>query len=273
VFLSADPRLEGPIANTEIFMAPWILVAALLSLRAFGTARPRFALGFAAGLSLGVAVAFKQVAAVNAPLLLALFWLRAPRGERLASTARFTGALAAGMATIWAARSSLWFGLRGGLPPRFDANRVPQPATLGSPRGAGTALATLRPPLLPSRDGVGCSRRSDSRLARRADVFPALPRRIRAANALGVGARAFYFPHTSSSCCRVARIRGRGDRGCGAPVAGRPAARRRSRSAAVADARAIGSGGVDPRQASQRIYPDNFVRRDCAQSSGRARGA
>src|SRR5688572_20295958 len=46
-FLSADPRMQGPIANTEIFMTPWILGAALLSLRAFGAARPRFAIGFA----------------------------------------------------------------------------------------------------------------------------------------------------------------------------------------------------------------------------------
>ena len=37
VFLSADPLLQGPIANTEIFMAPWILAAALLSLRVFGS--------------------------------------------------------------------------------------------------------------------------------------------------------------------------------------------------------------------------------------------
>jgi 4-amino-4-deoxy-L-arabinose transferase-like glycosyltransferase len=260
VFLSADPRLEGPIANTEIFMAPWILVAALLSLRAFGTARPRFALGFAAGLSLGVAVAFKQVAAVNAPLLLALFWLRAPRGERLASTARFTGALAAGMATIWAA-IALWFAARGGFAAALDAivlHNLAYAADLPLAVRAA-ALAYYGAPLLPSQGvawlfaAIGLAV-----LARRADRFPAcFLGGFALANALGVAASGFFFPHYFQQLLpAIAALAAAAIAGAGEAVPRWRVAAGGALAIAPLAIAAIGFGRLDPAEASQRIYPD-----------------
>jgi len=262
VFLSADPLVQGPIANTEIFMAPWILLSALLSLRVFGAARPRFATGFAAGLALGVAIAFKQVAGVNGPLLLALFWLRAPRGERLESTTLFAGALTAGVVSVWAA-IALWFTARGGLAAALDAivlHNLQYAADLPlAVRGA--ALAYYAAPLLPSQ-GVAWLFAAIGlvALARRPDRFPALfLGGFALANAVGVAASGFFFPHYFQQLVPAIALL------AAAAIAGASAAPPRWRVAAggalalapLAIA-AIGFWRLDPAEASRRIFPDNY---------------
>lgn len=99
--LSADPSLEGTAANTELFM----LLPLTLSLLAFFPAvtdRPR-GLHFMilAGVLTGVAVAFKQVAAVNWLLLVALCPVFGAREQRLRRTGQFAIWSAAGAALVW----------------------------------------------------------------------------------------------------------------------------------------------------------------------------
>src|SRR5262245_47637340 len=65
VFLSADPRLQGPVANTERFMLLPLVFAHLLFLRfAREDLGGRWA-PLAIGALLGLATSFKQVAAVD----------------------------------------------------------------------------------------------------------------------------------------------------------------------------------------------------------------
>jgi 4-amino-4-deoxy-L-arabinose transferase-like glycosyltransferase len=112
--LSADPSLEGTAANTELFM----LLPLLLSLPAFfsATAGGRRALGFMllAGALTGMAAAYKQVAAVNWLMLVALYPVFAPGEHRLRRTAWFAVGSAAGAALIWGLISAYFF-LRHGL--------------------------------------------------------------------------------------------------------------------------------------------------------------
>jgi 4-amino-4-deoxy-L-arabinose transferase-like glycosyltransferase len=262
VFLSADPLLQGPIANTEIFMAPWILGAALLSLRVLGTARPSFATGVAIGLALGVATAFKQVAAVNAPLLLALFWLRAPRGERLAATARFAGAVAAGVVSVWAV-IALWFAARGGLGAALDAIVLHNLAyAAGLPLAARAAALAYYTAPLASSQGVAWlfAAFGVAVLARRSDRFPALFLvGFAAANAIGVAASGYFFPHYFQQLVPAVAVL------AAAAIVGGEAAPPRWRvvtGSALAVAplaiAAIGFWRLDPAEASRRIFPDNY---------------
>jgi 4-amino-4-deoxy-L-arabinose transferase-like glycosyltransferase len=59
-FLSADPMIHGSIANTELFMLPGIIVAALLVLRAIESARLPIVTALGAGIAIGIAIAFKR---------------------------------------------------------------------------------------------------------------------------------------------------------------------------------------------------------------------
>ena len=261
VFLSADPLLQGSFANTEIFMVPWVLLAAFLSMRVFGAARPRFATGFAVGLALGVATAFKQVAGVNAPLLLALFWLRAPRGERLASTSRFGGAVAAGVVSVWAA-IALWFAARGGFAAALDAILLHNLAYTAERTLAErwAALQYFVPPLGPSQGvawalaGLGLVV-----LARRPDRFPALfLGGFAAANAVGLASSGFFFPHYFQQILPAIAML------AAAAIAGASTSPRWRVTAGTALAvaplalAAIGFWRLDPAEASRRIYPGNY---------------
>ena len=198
VLLSADPMLQGAIANTEIFMVPWIAAAAWLALRPPRDARAELATGLAIGLALGVASVFKQVAAVNAPFLLAVNWLRAPRAERLGRTARATAAIAAGGAVVWSA-IALWFWSRGAFAPALDAILLhnlhyASDLTL-TERWAG--LRYVVPSLAPSQAVAWIlAALGLVRLWLRSDRFPALfLTGFAAVNAIGVSASGFYFPH------------------------------------------------------------------------------
>lgn len=261
-WLSADPMLQGPVANTELFMTPWILLASLLSLRIFGAARPPVAASLAVGLALGVASAFKQVAVVNAPFLILLYGLRAPRTGSLGNTARFALWLGAGGALVWAA-ILLGFWLRDGLGPALDAvllHNLDYAARLTLDQRLGQ-LRHFLPPLLPSQ-GVawGIALVGGIVLARRDDRFPAIFLiGLAVANAVGVSASGLYFPHyfqqllPALAALAAAAIVGV------APQLGM--ARRVAIGGGTALAlaplvvSAVGFWRLDPAEATQRIYP------------------
>ena len=260
IFLSADPMLQGPVANTEIFMAPWIVAAALVSLRLLGAVRPRFATAFAVGVLLGIATAFKQVAVVNAPLLLAVYALRAPRGERVRGTVLVAAGIASGGLCVWGA-IGLWFWMRGGLGAAVDAMLLhnlsyTSDLTLAERWGA---IQYSIPALLPSQSvawllaGFGFLS-----LIRRSDRFPALfLGGFAVANAIGVSASGFYFPHYFQQILpAIAALAAAG-------IAG-PAERPRTRLALGAAgglaplvAAWVAFARIGPAEASRRIYPDN----------------
>jgi 4-amino-4-deoxy-L-arabinose transferase-like glycosyltransferase len=261
-FLSADPMLQGPIANTEIFMVPWIVAAALLTVRSLGDARPPLVAAVAVGLLLGVATAFKQVAVVNAPFFLAVCAWRAPRGARVRATARFAAAIAAGALLVWGI-FLLWFWRRGALAPALDAivlHNLEYASDLTRAERWG-ALQYFLPQLLPSQGaawllaGLGLVA-----LARRAHRFPALfLAGFAAVNALGVSASGFYFPHyfqqllPAVAALAAAAI-------AGVPGVAPPRWRLAAGSAlAIAPlaAAAIEFGRISPAEASQWIYPND----------------
>jgi len=260
VFLSADPMLQGPIANTEIFMVPWIAAAALLAVRCLGGARPPIAAALAIGLALGAATAFKQVAAVNAPFLIWIYWLRAPRGERARATVRFAAALAAGGCAVWAA-ILLWFWQRGALAPALDAilfHNLEYAADL-TPAERWGALQYFIPPLVPSQGAawllavIGLIA-----LARRSDRTPAIfLGGFALVNAVGVSASGFYFPHYFQQLLpAVAALAAAAAVGGGAAPRWRVALVGAVAIAPLAYA-AVSFWRIDPAAASRRIYPDN----------------
>jgi 4-amino-4-deoxy-L-arabinose transferase-like glycosyltransferase len=262
VFLSADPMLQGASANTEIFMVPGIVVAALLTLRWLDAQRPSFAAAVAVGLALGAASAFKQVAVVNVPFLIAVVAWRAPRGERARRTARFTAGMAAGGIAIWAA-ILCWFWLRGGLAPALDAilfHNLQYTADLTSAERIA-ALDYFVPPLVPSQ-GVawGLALVGLAVLAVRRDRFAALfLAGFAAANAVGVSASGFYFPHYFQQLLpAVAALAAAAIAGGASGVASRA---RLAAGSALALAPpllvAIGIWRLAPDEVSRRIYPGN----------------
>ncbi|HKA14568.1 MAG TPA: hypothetical protein VKH41_06095, partial [Myxococcota bacterium] len=257
----ADPILQGPIANTEIFMVPWIAAAALLAVRQLGAPRSPIAAPLAIGLMLGVASAFKQVAVVNAPFLIWIYWRCAPRGERTRATARFAAAVAVGGCAVWAA-ILFWFWQRGALAPALDAilfHNLEYAADLTAAERLG-ALAYFIPPLLPSQGAAWVLAATGMiALARRADRTPALfLGGFALANAIGVSASGFYFPHYFQQLLPgVAALAAAAAVGSGAAPRWRVALVGAIAIAPLA-AVAVSFWGIGPVEASRRIYPDNF---------------
>jgi hypothetical protein len=155
-FLSADPMIQGPIANTEIFMLPGLVVAAALFLRVISTQKTPVATCVALGVSLGIATAFKQVAAVNVPFFLLAF---AAIDAMLLHNLSYTSSL-----PLSRRLSNLVF---------YGERFAPSQAAAWILAGVGLVL-----------------------LARRRDRFPAYYLGGWAlANAVGVSASGHYFPH------------------------------------------------------------------------------
>lgn len=117
---SADPGLQGPIANTELFMLPWLILANLAFLEAVRSVGSRALPALLAGAFVGVAASFKQVAAVDAALFVLLFPLLATGPRRLVRLARFVGWATLGGVAVWLPILA-WFLLRGGLEALLDA--------------------------------------------------------------------------------------------------------------------------------------------------------
>jgi Dolichyl-phosphate-mannose-protein mannosyltransferase len=112
--LSADPLAEGTTANTELFMLLPLILSQIALLSAVSENVRRIPLALSAGALTGIAVAFKQVAIVNWPLLLFSCWLFAAGAGRLRKTLHFTAWSAVGAAAIWGFIGS-YFMLRHGL--------------------------------------------------------------------------------------------------------------------------------------------------------------
>ncbi len=103
--LSTDPLLYGTEANTEMFM----LLPLLLSITAFFAAssapnpRREVSLAVLAGIFIGLAAAFKQVAAVQWPLLILMYPLFAGKRRSVWQMLFFAACSALGIAAVWAA--------------------------------------------------------------------------------------------------------------------------------------------------------------------------
>jgi hypothetical protein len=197
-FLSADPMIQGSIANSELFMLPGIVVAAWLVLRAIDSEKTSIAASLAAGLWIGIAIAFKQVAVLNVPFFLLVFGLRVRGPDRWRRLAAFTAWMGVGVALVWGPILA-WLQLRGALGAAVDATflhnlsyagalplfrRLELLVSYGTPmlpsQGAAWALAAL------GLIGLACKR----------DRFPALFLAGWAiVNAVGVSASGHYFPH------------------------------------------------------------------------------
>ena len=196
--LSADGAVQGPIANTELFMLPWILVALWGTLRIPAAVRPPAGASLAIGAALGVACAFKQVAAFNAPLLLAVFWLRCPADGRGRALLRFALWTAAGGALVWIAIAA-WLASRGALAAALDAvlvHNLAYASRLGLAQ-RGSLLAHHATPMLPSQ-GVawGLALLGLAALAWRRERFAGLVLAgLALTSALGVSTSGLYFPH------------------------------------------------------------------------------
>lgn len=111
--LFSDPRVQGNMANTELFM----LLPLILAQRAFFFAVPVGArqvfFSVLCGVLTGSAIAFKQVAAVNWLFLVALYPVYAGSGKKVRGTLAFAGWSALGGVAVWSV-IGLYFLLRGG---------------------------------------------------------------------------------------------------------------------------------------------------------------
>lgn len=110
--LLADPAVQGTAANTELFMLLPLVLAQIAFFRAAESASARWSI--LCGVLSGVAVAFKQVAAVQLLLLIAVWPAFAPRERWLRGAAVFTAALLFGVALVWAP-IALYFFVHEGL--------------------------------------------------------------------------------------------------------------------------------------------------------------
>jgi len=262
VFVSADPMLQGPIANTELFMTPWIVASALLTLQLPAHARPPLARAVAIGACLAIGTAFKQVALIDAPFLLAVFALRAPSGERARAALRFAIGMAAGGIAVWGA-ILLWLWSRGALAPALDAILLHN-LDYGAEIPIAARFAMLQhyvPTLLPSQ-GVAwlLALAGLVVLARRQDRFPALfLGGFAAANAIGVSSSGYYFPHyfqqvaPAVAALAAVAITGGVDRSPRWRIAGGTAL-----ALAPFAWAAIGFWQLLPAEASRRMFPDNY---------------
>ena len=197
-FLLADPRIHGSIANTELFMLPGIIFATLLVLRAIESEKTPIAASLAAGLSIGLAIAFKQVAVLNVPFFLLAFGLRVRGPDRWRRLAAFTGWMAVGVALVWGPILA-WLHLRGALGAAIDATFLHNLSYAGalSMSRRLELLVAYATPLLASQ-GVAwvLAALGLMGLACRRDRFPALFLAGWAiVGAAGVSVSGHYFPH------------------------------------------------------------------------------
>jgi hypothetical protein len=197
-FLLADPMIQGSIANTELFMLPGIIVATWLVLRAIDSEKTPIAASLAAGLSIGIAITFKQVAVLNVPFFLLAFGLRARGPDRWRHIAAFAAWMGVGVALVWIPILA-WLQLRGALGAAIEATLLHNLSYAGAlPLSRRLELLiSYGAPLLPSQGvawvlaalglmGLTCKK----------NRFPALFLGGWAiANAVGVSASGHYFPH------------------------------------------------------------------------------
>jgi hypothetical protein len=116
--LSADPLIEGTAANTELFMLLPLILSQIAFFRSLDSARSTMSI-FVCGALIGIAITFKQVAAVNWVLLVALYPIFAAPGKRWRDAVGFAAYSIAGLAAVFASVAG-YFWIRGGLPELVD---------------------------------------------------------------------------------------------------------------------------------------------------------
>ncbi|MFZ0828172.1 MAG: glycosyltransferase family 39 protein [Verrucomicrobiia bacterium] len=138
--LSADPLVQGTAANTELFMLLPLILSQLAFLSAAKNNQRRILLLILAGALTGIAVAFKQVAAVNWLFQLALWPVLVGGEKRMRTTLSFAGWSAAGIAVVWGF-IAIYFFFRQGLGDLVEnvfthnleyIHTIPWPARLGA---------------------------------------------------------------------------------------------------------------------------------------------
>jgi 4-amino-4-deoxy-L-arabinose transferase-like glycosyltransferase len=112
--VSVDPLAEGTAANTELFMLLPLILSQIAFFKSSESARSALWIVFCGALA-GIAIAFKQVAAVNWFLLVALYPTFAPPDKRWRGSIHFIFGSLAGLLTVLGL-IALYFWIRGGLP-------------------------------------------------------------------------------------------------------------------------------------------------------------
>ena len=112
--LLADPMINGTAANTELFMLLPLILSQLVFFHALSATRRKILLIVLCGALIGLASAFKQVAVVNWPFLVAISAIFATKEKRLVGTFSFACWSALGGAGVWAVIAGYFF-LRGGF--------------------------------------------------------------------------------------------------------------------------------------------------------------
>jgi hypothetical protein len=116
--LSADPFVQGTAANTEVFMLLPLILSQIAFVKAAGNPRNILPM-LACGALMGIAIAFKQVAAVNWFLLIALYPIFAAPGKRWRAAIAFAIWSLGGLLAI-AGIVGLYFWTRHGLSELID---------------------------------------------------------------------------------------------------------------------------------------------------------
>jgi len=129
--ISADPLIQGTAANAEIFMLLPIILANLLFLQVVEEARPPPLRTLLVGLLVGLGVAFKQVAAVNAVFFVLAYPLLTQGQRRPARLAQFVGWTALGGVLVWLPIFAS-FQARGALEAMIDATFLHNLSYVGS---------------------------------------------------------------------------------------------------------------------------------------------
>ncbi len=199
--LSADPMIQGSIANTELFMLPLMIAAAAVFLRVASAPRVSAYAAMAVGALLGIAVAFKQVAGIHALFFVAIFPfvpVAVDADSRWRRSAAFVGWATAGGILVWGG-IAVWLASLGALRTAADAILFHNLAYASSlPWSHRLAwLSHYVQPLFASQ-GVAwlLAAAGLASLWSRREPFPALFLLGWAlANAVGVGASGHFFPH------------------------------------------------------------------------------
>jgi 4-amino-4-deoxy-L-arabinose transferase-like glycosyltransferase len=117
-FLSVDPMAQGTAANTELFMLLPLILAQLAFFKSFDRGR-QTKWSLICGALIGMAIAFKQVAAVNWLLLIALCPLFGSPERRWRCTINFAACSLAGLLAVLGLIAS-YFWVRGGVSGLID---------------------------------------------------------------------------------------------------------------------------------------------------------
>jgi len=112
-FLSVDPMAQGTAANTELFMLLPLILAQIAFFKSFAGGR-QSRWSFICGALIGIAIAFKQVAAVNWLLVIALFPFFTSPEKRWRKTISFTACSVAGLLAVLGL-IACYFWVRGGV--------------------------------------------------------------------------------------------------------------------------------------------------------------